>query len=516
MSVPPWGSATQWAACRPISRRPFPPKPYNTITRSPIAIAYQRFRECKEPNDRLIKLFRAYEATLRYVVYLGVCDLLHILALSKCEGVSLPAHDGFNFLREPVKMTLGRWVDALCATSTALAKQERRFLRELPDALGPAECWKSRTFDRSFDERNELEHPPGGVPLSAKRCREKIDRVRPMVERVMQAFRFAERYPLGFFTGGHPPERNSPMRRYRVHSCMGPRVASEREAFRIDLTESHRLLTGVPFVIKPDGTQILYLWPMIFQHVSDTAQRPTLYVLDGMPTDYRDLNDPTVTSREHVKYLTWISSAAIDIDDARVQRLHGEPAEDHAWLFERIGKRYAPQAVPSEFKLSEWLVDPVGGDLNGEMLGGYRLLYPIARGGFGKIYFAEDAAGKTLAVKVIVSEDEFEQLPRFQLEYEKLKKHAGRDHPGIIAGYESGSRTRAASGAVSGTRWSMPHVATSEPESPHVRVETRRRLPGRSRSCVRRSLRSSGRSRPQWLTFTAWTLSTAISSLAMS
>lgn len=404
---------------------------------APIALAYRRFRESKDPHDRLDKLFRVFEAAVRYSVYLGFADLFHCLARSGHENVELPAADGFDVLREPVKMTLGRWVTALCATASALAKQDGRFIRELPNTFRPGGL--DEAFLRGIvDERNDFEHPPGGVPHTPKKCRKWIEEVRPRIMLLLEEFRFAERYPLGFFTGGQPPERNSSTRRYRVHSCMGPHVATAREAFRFDIQESAQLPLGTPFVASPDGSQVLYLWPFILQHESETAQRPTLYILDGIP-EHREVRDPAVTSKEDVKWLTWICSAAIDIDDAWVQRLSGDPEQDHAWLLEKLSKRYPPHSVPPEVKLTEGLVDPVGGDLKGETLGGYHLLYPIGRGGFGKIYYAEDSEGKSFAVKAVVSEDELDQLPRVQLEYRKMSS-LGREHPGIIQCYDSGSK----------------------------------------------------------------------------
>src|SRR5262249_40308246 len=99
---------------------------------APVAIAYRRFCQRKEPLDRLAQLLDTLEATVKYLAFLGLCDLLHCLARSG-RSVALPKGQAFHFLRAHHKKTLGQWLETLRETAKELGKQSGRFLRELPE-----------------------------------------------------------------------------------------------------------------------------------------------------------------------------------------------------------------------------------------------------------------------------------------------------------------------------------------------------------------------------------------------
>jgi Inner membrane component of T3SS, cytoplasmic domain len=89
---------------------------HTVITRypAPIAVAYRRFCDYANPNDRLLKLFATVEAVARYLVTLGVSDLLHCLAEAGGSGAALPESEGFAFLRTK------RWCPVSIAPGSAL------------------------------------------------------------------------------------------------------------------------------------------------------------------------------------------------------------------------------------------------------------------------------------------------------------------------------------------------------------------------------------------------------------
>jgi serine/threonine protein kinase len=179
---------------------------------------------------------------------------------------------------------------------------------------------------------------------------------------------------------------------------------------------------------------VLCLWPFLLQRESDFTQRPSLYVFEEIDPDRR--------------FLTKVNAAAIDHEDVWPRELHPADAEDHGWLWEALAK--LPQAVPvtPEMRLADGLAESLVGRLSGESLGEgkhYKLLGPIARGGFGTVYDAVDQRSNTrVAVKVLEDHDVLEardernQFRRFQQEYEKLK-HAGQEHAGIVRCFEWGA-----------------------------------------------------------------------------
>src|SRR5262249_15999154 len=75
---------------------------------APIAIAFERFwMERDEPRARLERLFKALEATVKYLTLVAVSDLLHCLTVSASRApVQLPDDRVFDFLRGPPKQKM--------------------------------------------------------------------------------------------------------------------------------------------------------------------------------------------------------------------------------------------------------------------------------------------------------------------------------------------------------------------------------------------------------------------------
>jgi serine/threonine protein kinase len=407
---------------------------------APIAIAFRRFCSRKEPRDRLAQLFDTFEATLRYLVYLGLSDLSTCLAQSAAEHVAFREHQGFQFLRRRVQMTVGMWVQSLRDILEHLKEFPKRFIPELPELCGKGSYANDEIFKWMVKERNLTVHRKGGLALASEKCPAVIREVRPRLERLLQEIDFVCRYPLGFVRAGMPVEGDSQRRRYRVHSCMGARVASGDEVYPLETTVPLR--QDLPFVVRPDDSALQYLWPFLPERTSDATQRPTLYVFEEIDQDCKNLTRLGAAAIDHED--VWIRDPR---QDPCVKDLIREPAAqaaEHQWLWPVLRGLPATQPVPQELYLGSDLAHSLIGTLSGEQLGGNRLLEPIAKGGFGTIYDAVNRDGQRVAVKVLealegLETDELtDQLARFRREYDKLKA-AGQGHRGIIECYEFGS-----------------------------------------------------------------------------
>jgi serine/threonine protein kinase len=396
---------------------------------APIAIAYRRFCARSQPRDRLAQLFDTFEITLKYLVYLGLSDLCRARVQDGPPYTPLSKHQGFDLVKRPTRMTLGRWVRSVIDIADELATRPDRFIRELPQVCG-SDSYLNREFFRWIkDNRDAVTHCKGGISLHSEKCPPLISSARPRLERLLQEVAFLRRYPLGFVTAGYPTTGNRS--RYRVHSCMGARVASGDEVYPMEAEV--KIPAGVPFVVAPDETAALCLWPFLLQRESDATQRPTLYVFEEIDADRN--------------YLTSIHAAAIDHEDNWLQELQPVDQQDHNWLWEAL--RLLPQTVPLNpaLRLAEGLAESLVGRLTRESLGEhkqYKLVGPIARGGFGTVYDAIDVRTRErVAVKVLEdhegleARDDLAQLERFKREYEKLRS-AGLDHPGIVRCFEWG------------------------------------------------------------------------------
>jgi pSer/pThr/pTyr-binding forkhead associated (FHA) protein len=397
---------------------------YTVVTRypAPIALAYRRFCRQREPYARLKAMFAALEATLRYLVCLGVCDLLRWLASSGSAGVRLPDSPAFEFLRRPRPMTLGTWMEALRETARALASAPSVVVPELAAACDPGGRLVAQDLARLVAMRNAHVHDTGSLIPAADECQEALREGRPLLEDVLQQIGFVCDYPLGFAQRGRGVARVPTRHRYYLHSCMGARVANTVEASAVDFPVPLR--EGLPFVVARDGSRLLYLCPLLLERVATHTERHTLYVFEEIP----DL---------HGAFLTRVRMAAIDVRDGWTESLREHSAADHGWLLERLRELPAVVDVPPALRLTERLAPLSGGKLVGRTLGSNRLLTVVAVGGFSTVYAAEDTTtGRRVAVKVLESPEAQRHLARFLQEYKRLRMAAA--HPNIIQCFDWG------------------------------------------------------------------------------
>jgi hypothetical protein len=391
---------------------------HTVVTRypAPVALAYRRFCRQREPAARLKALFASLEATLRYLVTLGVCDLLRRLATSGSPGARLPNHPAFDFLRRPRPMTLGAWVEALRETARALASGPPGVVPELADVCAPGGRLVSQDLARLVELRNAYAHEGGNLVLTPEECQEALREARPLLEEALQQAQFICDYPLGFAQrsrgGAGAPARH----RYYLHACMGARVANTVEASAVESPVP--LLEHLPFVAARDSSRLLYLWPLLLERVAAHTERHTLYLFEDIPD-------------KHGAFLTRVRTAAIDVRDGWTLALWEQPAADHGWLLGRLRELPAAVDVPPGLRLAERLAPLSGGKLVGRTLGPNRLLAVVAVGGFSTVYAAEDTTtGRRVAVKVLESPEAQRYLARFRQEFERLRAAAA--HPNII------------------------------------------------------------------------------------
>jgi serine/threonine protein kinase len=395
---------------------------------APVALAYRRFCRQAEPRARLERLFYAVEACLRYLVTLGLSDLLQCLAADAQDTLTLPAHEAFDFLRRPVPMQLGMWLSGLRETARALARQPERFVPELSELCEPGGRLERDVLGQLIAYRNEATHA-GGIPVTADECQALCRAARPLLEEFLGAVRFVCAYPLGFVQRGLALGRQAQDRHgYYLHSCMGAGVENTAGAYHVETPSP--LVEQVPFVVAGDGSRLLYLWPFLAQRVSPVSERHTLYAFEDLP----DRNRP---------FLTYLRAAALDVREEWRQLLHERPTGDHSWMLDQFRVLRAASAVPAGLEVHVRLMPWRGGALTGLKVDGLELLAPVGRGGFGTIYAAATPTGQRVAVKVLESASaSLRQLQRFRAEFARLKsmgeKLAGMANPpGIIRCFES-------------------------------------------------------------------------------
>src|SRR5205823_3922073 len=193
--------------------------------------------------------FRSLEATLRYLVTIGVSDLFHCLSHRGGGGEELEKYHGLEFLRRPTTMSLGRWHRALQETAQALQCEPGRVLVELPEV-----CGRGGRLDEQIawliHYRNECIHESGSITLSPEECQERKREARPRQEEVLHAVRFICNYPLGFLRRRSSEGAGDASYRYHLHSGMGTQVANTKEAY---VVESPRPLQEQnPFLVAAD------------------------------------------------------------------------------------------------------------------------------------------------------------------------------------------------------------------------------------------------------------------------
>jgi eukaryotic-like serine/threonine-protein kinase len=383
---------------------------------APIAIPYRRFlRHADEPRLRLDALFHAVEGALRYLVTLGLSDLLHCLAVGgRSEIPDLPA---FEFLRRPRPLLLGKWCEALRETARLLAGEDQRVLEEFP-----AVCEPGGRLDKLWGwlvtRRNQGAHRDGARVLGADECWRMLSEVRPRLEDALQEIAFVRRYPLGFARPGLGAAAAAGPRRYTLHSCMGARVADARQAEVIETAAT--LPLDAPFVVAADGQRVLPLWPFLLERVSPLTGRPTLYCFEELGKNF----------------MTEVRAAALDAVEDWALVLHERSMAHHGWLLERLRATPPLTEVPVEGGLASRLQPLATGELVGHRLGPNQLRAVLASGGLGTIYSADHRELGPVAVKVIEFSPTPEEATRFLREFKKLQKAC--QHPGIIRCHEGG------------------------------------------------------------------------------
>ncbi len=401
---------------REVTPRPQSPafSSHTVVTRfpAPIALAYRRFCRQREPTARLKMLFAALEATLRYLVTLAVCDLLRGRSRGGPGADSLPDHAAFDFLRRQKPLSLGSRVETLREAARLLARGGGCFFPELVTVCAPDGPFLNRVVARLVNLRNAASHEEAAIAVTPEECQDLLREARPLMEEAFQQVQFVGDYPLGFVhqsPGGQP----GGARRYYFHSCMGGHIT---EAAVVEAPMP--LQEHLPFVVAPDGSRLLYLWPLLFAREAAHPQRHSLYVFEEIPD-------------RHGAFLTRVRCASIDFRDAFTQQLREGPAASHGWLFDRLRELPALLDVPPGLRLHERLAPGGGGRLVGQVLGPNRLLAVVATGGFGTVYAAENLqTQERVAVKVLESPEPQRHLARFRQEFDKLR-HAGQ-HPHII------------------------------------------------------------------------------------
>jgi hypothetical protein len=394
-----------------------------TLYPATIAFPYRRFYQETEARSRLDSLFCVVEATVRYLLTLGIGDLFHCLAEPGRDAAELPGNPVFDFLRLRKPVPLGTWVDALAETARALAgeEQSKRILQELPEVCRPDSRFVQELVKPLVQQRNRCAHPDGTIHVSTEECKKILRDYRPRLEEMLREVQFVCRYPLGFLSPFAGMTAADGSHYYHLHACMGAGVRSTGRA--ADVKADIELRVDLPFVATPEGTRLLYLWPLLLQRRSQYTGHRTLWVFQEIPEDKG-------------RFLTRARWAAIDAREDYSDKLHDRPAADHAWLLERLrGLPPAPH-VPAELCLAERLCPTRGGKLVGQEVGSNRLLAALAIGGFGTIYASEAADGKRVAVKVIETRLSDAQLARFRQEFDKLRLAA--EHRGIVRCFEYG------------------------------------------------------------------------------
>jgi hypothetical protein len=257
-----------------------------------------------------------------------------------------------------------------------------------------------------------------------------------MLEQALHEISFVRKYALGFFCPGIAVDDDAPIRRYRVHSCMGHEIASGQDVWLLE--SSVPLRCDVPVVVKEDNSELLYLWPMLLQRHSDRLQRRTLYMFEKIPEPDNVFG-----------YLSRLTATAIDHDDEWTTTLCETGAADHQWLFSRLQQEPLRQSLPAEMRdanVAHGIAFPTIGGLEGQTLGKHSetrvtLECAIAKGGFGTVYQGRTGDGRYVAVKVLetgaYSHLSQRHVRRFRQEFNKLQ-NTWAEHPSIVQCYEFG------------------------------------------------------------------------------
>jgi hypothetical protein len=386
----------------------------------PVALSYYRVYLDRDPRSRVEALVFAVEALLRYLACLGLADLFQCLAR---RGGEFKAEGELLFLRKPLNVTLGQWAAAVREVARRLTAEKDRVVRELPDV-----CAANGQFDtllrEVIDERNAWVHDPNMIPTTPQELKELFELVHPWFRRVLWRARFLRDYVLGYARPyGSPLFSKSAAGIQRFHSCAGNRVSvGADETF----TATIGVRPNVPFVVTPDQSRVLYLWPLVAQRESVVTGRASLYL-------FARLTD------SHL-YLTGVDLAALDAKkDVWSSVLHPHGPKDFGWLLAEVKKNYLPQPVEPADELGLRLTRRSTASLVGQSVGDdgdYALTALLGAGGTGTVYKA-DAAGRSAAVKVLTAPDDDDLIGRFEREFSKIQQFA---HRHVIRVFEIGAK----------------------------------------------------------------------------
>lgn len=385
----------------------------------PIALPYRRFCTKTTHRDRLDAMYFAFEAMLRYLVYLGLADLSsRFIRLAPRDRV-FPDHKHFDFLRRSNEMTMGVWVGTLREIVRALGKQKSNFIPELIDVCTPGGHFDQHVLESLVNKRNKkLIHREGFASLSEPEAKDLLVESRALFEEALKQIEFIRHYPLGFATPAAGASSKSGELRFRVHSCMG---AGIRDAYVEEFRTSLR--TRVPFVVSPNQEKLLYLWPWILEQDSEKTGRESLYAFEK------------ISGYAH-QYLTRVRLASFEIGEPWEIQLRDEPSDNHNWYFRQLKELPVELVLDRGSQLRKMLVPTKASNLVGKRLATYEIDQAISEGNFATIYLAKSRSGRALAIKVIEARDGIRQLERFTAEFEKLKS-AG-SHDAVLTCYETG------------------------------------------------------------------------------
>lgn len=393
---------------------------------APIALAYRRFCQWEDEGARFQALVYAAEASVRYLVTLGVSDLLR--TRRRRGDVGLPDRTELDFLRAPKAMSLGNWVATLREVAREAGERPGIFVPELAEVCAPDGALLNHLLSEIVRNRNVVAHQKGSLALTPTEARQACRDLRPLLENLIKQIAFTRRYPLGFVKsiGSRSEERK--VVGYHLHSCMG---VAPRPRQYLNIPEQLRrlfeFLPEVPFVVDPVDDRLMYLWPMLQQYESEQTTRPTLFVFESITRRANGLSG-----------IVEIEAASVESRrDTHNCPVPDVPATREDWLIERT-KPYRLRrhvSAPKGLQIARSLLSGTTDDMQGRRLGEYVLRHEIGEGGFARVYLAENSQQVFRAVKILKSEYIHDrQMERFELEFEKLRA-AGR-HDGIVRCFE--------------------------------------------------------------------------------
>ena len=218
-------------------------------------------------------------------------------------------------------MPLGKWVGGIARDGACARRPAGAVIAELPEACGPERAFLGEMIEQLVRERNQNEHVLGGVKRSDDESHEKYRELRPRFEAALR--RSISRAVTRWAS---PSDRRRTVsaageRRFKLHSCMGARIARSGGAYEISTTLPFE--ENWPFVVSPDGARRLYLWPLLLAGRSHKSLHHTLWTFEEL-------------ANKRQPYLTQINYAALDTGEPWTPAPWSPPATSHAWLIEHL------------------------------------------------------------------------------------------------------------------------------------------------------------------------------------